>query len=87
MFGRYGIIYKEYIKENNKTLYQKLIKQKRLLAHCQKREKELKKLGKAIEKQLREKHPRPNTDSFIEIAEYENYIVATVNELVLDCLS
>lgn len=87
MSGRYGIIYKEYIQESNKTLYEYLIKKKRLLAHCKKREKELKKLGQTIEKQLREKHPRPNTDSFIELAQYENYIAATVNELVLDCLS
>lgn len=87
MLGRYGIIYKEYIQENNKILYGNLIKKKRLLAHCEKREKELKKLGQTIENQLREKHPRPNTDSFIELAQYENYIAATVNELVLDCLS
>lgn len=87
MLGRYGIIYRNYIEENNKALYQDLTKQKRLMAHCQEREKELKQLAQTIEMQLREKHPRPNTDSFIELAQYENYIAVTVNELVLDCLS
>jgi hypothetical protein len=33
---------------------------------------------------MREKHPKPKTDSFIELVQWENFIANTTNELVLD---
>ncbi len=55
-----------------------------LLQHCHEREQELKQLYETIDKQLREKNPRPKTDKYWEIVHYETGIASMVHEFIMD---
>jgi hypothetical protein len=65
-------------------LYQNLKENGTLLPHCYAREQELKHLYETIDKQLREKNPRPKTDKFMELVHYETGIANMVHEFVMD---
>ena len=85
--GKYGLIYRNYLKECKQKLYQNLKENGSLLDHCCEREQELKQLYERIEKQLKEKNPRPKTDKFMEIVHYETGIANMVHEFVMDNIS
>ena len=82
--GKYGLIYRSYLRECKQDFYNKLKQRGELLSHCHDRELELKQLYQTIDKQLREKNPRPNTDIFIELVHYETGIANMVHEFVMD---
>ena len=72
------------MQECKKGMYQNLKEKGTLLEHCYEREQELKQLYETIDKQLRAKTPRPKTDKYMEIVQYETGIANMVHELVMD---
>ena len=84
VLGKYGIIYKHYLKEYQQKLYQYLTGDGTLLDYCCEKELELNQLYEVLDKKLRESNPRPKTDSFMEIAHYETNIANTVHEFIID---
>jgi len=83
MLGKYGTIYKNYLKEYKKSMYNNLKSKGKLEEHCYQREKELKELRERIEKQLKLDNPPPKTNDFIVMARYNQMIEELVNEMLL----
>jgi len=82
--GKYGLIYRNYLRECKKEMYQELKDNGTLLEDCYKREQELKQLYERIEEHLKKKKPRPKTDKFIELVQYETGIANMAHEFVMD---
>lgn len=83
MLGKYGIIYKNYLKEYKKAMYNNLKSKGKLEEHCYQRELELKELRERIEEQIKSKNPPPKTNEFIVMIRYNQMIEELVNELLL----
>lgn len=83
MLGKYGTIYKDYLKEYKKTMYDNLKSKDKLEEHCYQREIELKELRERLEKQIKSKNPLPKTNEFLVMARYNQMIDEQVNELLL----
>lgn len=83
MLGKYGTIYKKYLKEYKKAMYNNLKSKGKLEEHCYQREMELKELRERIEEQIKLNNPPPKTNEFIVIARYNQMIDEQVNELLL----
>lgn len=83
MLGKYGTIYKNYLKECKKAMYYNLKSKDKLEQHCYQRELELKELRERLEEQIKSKNPPPKTNEFIVMARYNQMIDEQVNELLL----
>ena len=83
MLGKYGIIYKNYLKEYKKAMYNNLKSKGKLDEHCYKRELELKELKEILEEQIKSKNPPPKTNEFIVMARYNQMIENSVHDLIL----
>lgn len=83
MLGKYGIIYKNYLKEYKKAMYNNLKSKGKLEEHCYERECELKELRVRLEEQIKLNNPPPKTNEFILMARYNQMIEDLVNELLL----
>ena len=83
MLGKYGIIYKNYLKEYKKNMYNNLKSKGKLDEHCNKRELELLELKERLEKQIMLDNPPPKTNEFIVMVRYNQTIDNLVNELLL----
>lgn len=83
MLGKYGIIYKNYLKEYKKAMYNNLKSKGILERHCYEREVELKELKDRLEEQIKITYPPPKTNEFIVMAKYNQMIEEVINELLL----
>lgn len=83
MLGKYGHIYKNYLKEYKKAMYNNLKFKGKLEKHCYERELELKELKERLEKQIMRNNPLPKTNEFIVIAKYNQMVENLLNELIL----
>lgn len=83
MLGKYGTIYKNYLKEYKKDMYNNLKSKGKLEKHCYQRELELKELRERIEKQIKLNNPPPKTNEFMVMVRYNQMIEEQVNELLL----
>ena len=83
MLGKYGTIYKNYLKEYKKAMYDNLKSKGKLEEHCFQRERELKELRERLEEQIKLKNLQPKTNEFIVMARYNQMIDEQVNELLL----
>ena len=83
MLGKYGIIYKNYLKEYKKAMYNNLKRKGKLEEHCYQRELELKELRERLEEQIKSNNPPPKTNEFIVMAKYNQMIEDLVNEMLL----
>lgn len=83
MLGKYGTIYKNYLKEYKKSMYNNLKSKGKLEKHCYQREMELKELRERLEKQIKLNNPPPKTNEFIVMVRYNQMIEEQVNELLL----
>ena len=68
MLGKYGIIYKNYLKEYKKSMYNNLKSRGKLEEHCYERESELKELRVKLEEQIKLNNPPPKTNELIVMA-------------------
>lgn len=83
MFGKYGIIYKNYLKEYKRSMYSNLKSKGKLDEHCYQRALELKELRKRLEEQLKSTNPPPKTNEFIVMVRYNQMIENLVHDLIL----
>jgi len=84
MLGKYGTIYKNYLKEYKKAMYDNLKSKGKLEGHCYQRELELKELRERLEEQIKLNNPPPKTNEFIVMARYNKMIEEQVNEMLLE---
>lgn len=83
MLGKYGIIYKNYLIEYKKAMYNNLKSKDKLEEHCYQREMELKELRERLEKQIQINTPPPKTNEFIVMAKYNQMVEELINEMLL----
>ena len=83
MLGKYGIIYKNYLKEYKKAMYDNLKSKGKLQEHCYQRELELKELRERLEEQIKLKNPPPKTNEFIVMVRYNQMVEEFLSELLL----
>ena len=82
MLGKYGTIYKNYLKEYKKSMYNNLKSKGKLEEHCYQREKELKELRERLEEQIKSNNPVPETNEFIVMIRYNQMIEEQINEML-----
>lgn len=82
MLGKYGTIYKNYLKEYKKAMYNNLKSKGKLEEHCYQREMELKDLRERLEEQIKSKNPPPKTNEFIVMVRYNEMVEELLNELL-----
>ena len=83
MLVKYGTIYKNYLKEYKKDMYNNLKSKGKLEEYCYQRELELKELRERIEKQIKIDNPPPKTNEFMVMVRYNQMIEEQANELLL----
>jgi len=83
MLGKYGTIYKNYLKEYQKEMYNNLKAKGILDVHCKTRENELNSLKEQIIEQLKQNNPEPKTNDFFITTWYNQIIENTANELII----
>lgn len=83
MLGKYVTIYKNYLREYKKSMYDNLKNKGKLEQHCYQRELELKELRERLEEQIKLNNPPPKTNEFMVIVRYNQMIDEQVNELLL----
>lgn len=80
--GKYGIKVKRNMEENYQSRFQELVNRGIIMDRLLDREKEILDKKHKIEKQLKEKYPKPVTSEFIVIARY-NYMIEEITEELL----
>lgn len=83
MLSRYGMLYSKYLEEYKPITYQELIMNGTINDFLELKDEELNNLRNFIIDELKNKYKKPNTDSFIELAKYNNFIYNKANELVI----
>lgn len=83
MLSRYGILYSKYLEEYKPITYQELIMNGTINDFLELKDKEFNDLRNVIISELKSKYNRPNTDSLIEMAKYNNFIYNKADELVI----
>lgn len=84
MLGKYGTIYKNYLKEYKKAMYNNLKNKGKLEEHCYQRELKLKELRERLEEQIKSKYLPPKTNEFIVMVRYNQMIEDLVHALLLE---
>ena len=83
MLSKYGILYSKYLEEYKPITYQELIMNGTINDFLELKDEELNNLRNSIIIELRSKYKKPNTDSFIELVKYNNFIYNKADELVI----
>ena len=83
MISKYGILYSKYLEEYKPITYQELIMNGTINDFLELKDEELNNLRNSIIIELRNKYKKPNTDSFIELVKYNNFIYNKADELVI----
>ena len=83
MLSDYGILYSKYLEEYKPITYQELIMNRTINDFLELKDKEFNNLRNSIIYELKGKYKKPNTESFIELAKYNNFIYNKSDELVI----
>ena len=83
MLNKYGIKIKKYLQEEYPVRYEELIMNGTINDFLELKDEELNNLRNSIIIELRNKYKKPNTDSFIELVKYNNFIYNKADELVI----
>jgi len=83
MLSKYGILYSNYLEEYKTITYQKLIMNGEINDFLELKDEEFNYLKDSIIGELKNRYKEPNTDSFIELAKYNNFIYSKADELVI----
>ena len=83
MLSKYGILYSKYLEEYKPITYQELIMNGTINDFLELKDEELNNLRNSIIIELRNKYKKHNTDSFIELVKYNNFIYNKADELVI----
>ncbi len=83
MLSKYGILYSKYLEEYKPITYQELIMNGTINDFLELKDKEFDNLRNSIIYELKGKYKKPNTESFIELAKYNNFIYNEADELVI----
>ena len=83
MLSKYGILYNKYLEEYKPITYQELIMNGTINHFLELKNKEYNDLRNSIIMELKNKYKKPNTYSFIELANYNNFIYNKADELVI----
>lgn len=83
MLSKYGILYSKYLEEYKPITYQELIMNGTINDFLELKDKEFNNLRKSIIYELKSKYKEPNTDSFIELCQYNNFIYNKADEIVI----
>ena len=83
MLSKYGILYSKYLEEYKPIMYQKLIMNGEINDFLELKDEEFNYLKDSIIGELKNRYKEPNTDSFIELAKYNNFIYSKADELVI----
>lgn len=85
--GKYGIIFKKYLKEYKPIKYSKLTINCSVMDYLYEKEKELIEYKTSIEKQLKQTYPEPKTNEYIVMVKYNNMIQSMVDEYVISMIT
>jgi len=83
MLSKYGILYSMYLEEYKPITYQELIMNGEINDFLELKYKEFNDLNNVIISELKSKYKEPNTDSFIELSQYNNFIYNKADEIVI----
>ncbi len=83
MLSKYGILYSKYLEEYKTITYQELIMNGEINDFLKLKDEEFNYLKDSIIGELKNRYKEPNTDSFIELAKYNNFIYSKADELVI----
>lgn len=83
MLSKYGILYSKYLEEYKPINYQELIMNGAINDFLELKDKEFNDLRNVIISELKSKYKEPNTDSFIELSQYNNFIYNKADEIVI----
>ncbi len=83
MLSKYGILYSKYLEEYKPITYQELIMNGTINDFLELKDKEFNDLRSSIINELKNRYKKPSTDSFIELAEYNNFIYNKADEIVI----
>ena len=83
MLSKYGILYSKYLEEYKPITYQELIMNGEINDFLELKDEEFNYLKDSIIGELKNRYKEPNTDSFMELAKYNNFIYSEADELVI----
>lgn len=83
MLSKYGILYSKYLEEYKPITYQELIMNGEINDFLELKDEEFNYLKDSIIGELKNRYKEPNTDSFMELAKYNNFIYSKADELVI----
>lgn len=83
MLSKYGILYSKYLEEYKPITYQELIMNGAINDFLELKDKEFNYLKNSIICELKNRYKEPNTDSFIELYQYNNFIYNKADEIVI----
>lgn len=83
MLSKHGILYSKYLEEYKPITYQELIMNGTINDFLELKDKEFDNLRNSIIYELKGKYKKPNTESLIELAKYNNFIYNEADELVI----
>ena len=75
MLSKYGILYSKYLEEYKPITYQELIMNGEINDFLELKDEEFNYLKDSIIGELKNRYKEPNTDSFMELAKYNNFII------------
>lgn len=83
MLSKYGVLYSKYLEEYKPITYQELIMSGTINDFLELKDKEFNDLRNSIIIELKNKYNKPNTDSFMKLSKYNNFIYSKADELVI----
>ncbi len=83
MLSKYGILYSKYLEEYKSITYQELIMNGTINDFLELKDEELNDLRNSIIMELKNKYNKSNTDSFIELSQYNNFLYSKADEIVI----
>lgn len=83
MLSKYVILYSKYLEEYKPITYQELIMNGTINDFLELKDKEFNNLRDCIMDELKSKYKEPNTDSFIELSQYNNFIYNKADEIAI----
>ena len=82
MLSKYGILYSKYLEEYKPITYQELIMNGTINEVMKIYSQEIANQEEKIEEELKTKYPKPDTEEFIAIAQYQNMIQTLKIEII-----
>ena len=80
--GKYGVKIKKNMEENYKPRFEELVVNVTIMQKLLERKKEIINKKHLIEKELKQKYPKPQTNEFIVLARYNQMIEGLAEELL-----